>query len=138
MDHGQFYAALGVFWVFGFVAVILIAWNLRAKRRHEKLKIIHEERMRAMEKGIPPPEFTELDEEGHGVTVKLVSGSLNPRWPLGVGALLVTGGVGLMVAMMMSARAVHNELSSFGLLFIFLGVGFFFFYALTRGGRPKD
>lgn len=55
MDNGQFYSSLGVVWVFGFVVVMLIAWHLRSKRQLEKLKIIHEERMKAMEQGIPLP-----------------------------------------------------------------------------------
>ena len=50
MDQGQFYSALGAVWVFGFAAVLLIGWHLRGKRRLEKLSIIHEERMKAMEK----------------------------------------------------------------------------------------
>ena len=63
MDDGQFYSSLGVVWVFGFVLVMLIAWHLRSKRQLEKLKIIHEERMKAMEQGIPLPEFPELKED---------------------------------------------------------------------------
>lgn len=94
MDNGQFYSALGVVWVFGFTAVVLIAWHLRNRRRLEKLRIVHEERMKAMEKGIPLPEFPELTEGGgRGVMRRALGSGLdadswNPRWPLGVGALL--------------------------------------------------
>ena len=42
MDQGQFFSALGVVWVFGFAAVLLVAWNIRNKRQLEKLNIIHE------------------------------------------------------------------------------------------------
>lgn len=138
MDQGQFYAALGIFWVFGFAAVLLIAWHLRNKRRLEKLNIIHQERMKAMEKGIPLPEFPELEESeskiiiGKALASNIEATPWNPKWPLGVGALLIMAGLGTSVAMMLSRWEFHNELWPFGLIGVFVGVGFFFFYALTR------
>ena len=139
MDNGQFYAALGLFWVFGVAAVLLIAWHMRNKRRLEKLQIIHEERMKAMEKGIPLPEFPELEETesniiiGNALASNIESKPWNPRWPLGVGALLIMGGAGTAVAMRLSEdHGFHNELWPFGLVAVFVGVGMFLFYALTR------
>ena len=37
-----------------------------------------------------------------------------------------------MVAMMLSGWEIHNDLWPFGLIGVFLGVGMFLFYALTR------
>ena len=136
MDNGQFYSALGVVWVFGFVAVLLVAWHLRSRRQLEKLNMIHVERMKAMEKGIPLPEFPEINEDEirvHG----LGATRWNPRWPLGVGALLIMGGIGTSVAMTMSAWDLHNELWPFGLVGVFLGVGMFLFYFLTRSAAGR-
>jgi hypothetical protein len=138
MDSGQFYSALGLFWVFGFVAVLLIAWHLRNKRRLEKLSMIHEERMKAMEKGIPLPEFPELKENEVRIQIGKaladhVEGKLwNPPWPLGLGALLVMGGLGTSVAMLLSEWELHNDLWAFGLIGVFLGIGLFLYYGLTR------
>ena len=138
MDQGQFYSALGAVWVFGFAAVMLVAWHLRNKRRLEKLKLIHEERMKAMEKGIPLPEFPELGEDegqrliSRALATNIEARSWNPRWPLGVGALLIMGGIGTTVALMLSKGELHNELWPFGLIGVFVGVGFFLFYSLTR------
>ncbi len=148
MDNSQFFPALAVVWVFGFAAVLLIAWHLRSKRRMEKLQIIHAERMKAMEKGIPLPEFPELGENEGGalkaLASNLASKRLNPRWPLGVGVLLIMGGLGTAVAMRMSAGAIvtadgriHSELWPFGLIGVFLGIGMFLFYALTRTAADK-
>jgi hypothetical protein len=136
MDQGQFYSSLGAIWVFGFAAVLLIAWHLRGKRRLEKLKVIHEERMKAMEKGIPLPEFPEL-REGDSMLSKALASNIetkpwNPRWPLGVGALLIMGGLGTSVAMLASKWELHNDLWAFGLIGVFLGFGMFLFYGLTR------
>ena len=144
MDNGQFYAGLGVIWVFGFAAVLLIAWHLRSKRKLEKLNIIHQERMKAMDKGIPLPEFPELTEdEGKVLIRKALASNMearpwNPRWPLGVGALLIMGGLGTSLAMRLSGWDFHNELWPFGLIGVFVGVGMFLFYSLTRQILDKD
>jgi hypothetical protein len=138
MDQGQFYSTLGVVWVFGFVAVFIVIWHLRNKRRLEKLRMIHEERMKAMEKGIPLPEFPEFADEESGRKIgRVLAGHIegkpwNPKWPLGLGALLIMGGIGTSVAMKLSAWDFHNELWAFGLIGVFLGVGFFLYYGLTR------
>lgn len=142
MDHGQFYSALGAVWVFGFAAVLLVAWHLRGKRRLEKLNLIHEERMKAMEKGIPLPEFPELDGGdsviGRALATNIEARPWNPRWPLGVGALLITGGIGVSVALRLSEWDFHNELWAFGLIGVFLGIGMFLFYGLTRTPPSKS
>lgn len=150
MNDAQFYPALGVIWVFGFAAVLLVAWHLRNKRRLEKLKLIHEERMKAMEKGIPLPEFPELDDHsgaGGAVSTALTSAvdralashakPWNPRWPLGAGAVLVMAGIGTSVAMRLSAWELHNDLWAFGLIGVFVGVGLFLYYGLTRSPRDE-
>ena len=142
MDDNEFYAALGIVWVFGFIAVILVAWHMRSRRRFERLQIIHEERMKAMEKGIPLPEFPALEDDettgkiGVALSANMAPRAWNPRWPLGVGVLLIMGGTGVMVAMMLSGREPLNELWPFGLIGDFLGIGMFLFYFLTR--TPSD
>jgi hypothetical protein len=41
-------------------------------------------------------------------------------------------GLGTSVAMLMSGWDWHNEMWPFGLIGVFVGVGMFLFYALTR------
>ncbi|HSC25690.1 MAG TPA: DUF6249 domain-containing protein [Vicinamibacterales bacterium] len=133
MDNGLFFEALSVVWVFGFVIVLLVAWHLRQRRQIERLNMIHAERMKAMEKGIPLPELVTPDDDGgSGFGVSLRAAAWNPRWPLGVGALLVMGGLGTSVAFRLSSVDFHRELWPFGLIGVFLGVGMFFYYALTK------
>jgi len=145
MDQGQFYSALGIVWVFGFAIVLLVAWHLRNKRRLEKLQLIHEERMKAMEKGIPLPEFPDLEETeskiiiGKALATNIEAKLWNPRWPLGVGVLLIMGGIGTTVAMKLSSDSAFNsELWPFPLIGVFVGVGMFLFYALTRTPSDKN
>lgn len=124
--QGEFYSALGVVWVFGVAAVVLVAWHLRGKRRMEKLQMIHQERMQAMDKGIPLPEFPELDDRSGSP----FDSRWNPRWPLGLGAVFVMAGAGTSVAMLLGSG--FEEIWSFGLIGVFVGVGLFLYYFLTR------
>ena len=54
-NSGQFWAAFGMAWVFGWVVVLMVTWHLRSKRRMERMTLIHQERMKAIEKGIAWP-----------------------------------------------------------------------------------
>ncbi len=133
-DPGMFWAAFGMTWVFACAAVLIVIWHLRGKRRLEKEKLIHEERMKAMEKGVPLPEFPDLSEEAKMEQFNRIftPPTLNPKWPLGVGVLFVFAGGGFMTAMMLSNDSELAKLWSMGLMGVFLGVGLFFYYLLTR------
>ena len=133
-DPGMFWATFGAIWVFGCVAVLIVVWNLRNKRRLEKEKMIHEERLRAIEKGVPLPEFPDLSEEAKMDQFNKIftPPSLNPRWPLGLGALVAFAGMGFIVAMMLSGDRDMRDLWSMGMIGVFVGLGLMLFYFLTR------
>jgi hypothetical protein len=118
-------------WVFGWVILLLVAWHLRALRRERRIERIHKERLMGMEKGVPLPELPEYDEPGRR---PLVAGSIriNPRWPLGIGALSIMGGIGVSLALWLSQEDYHNRVWSFGLILVFVGVGLMLHYWLTR------
>jgi hypothetical protein len=125
----QFAMIYGAVWVFGFAIILLIVWQMRNRKRQKRLELIHQERMLAMEKGIPLPELPDLPEE-YGITwIKEMwrAQTVNPKWPLGLGAIFICLGLGLSIALYFSGDAW-----SFGIIFIFLGIGFFLHYALTR------
>ena len=128
-DPGMFWAAFGALWIFGCALVLIVVWHLRSKQRIEKLNLIHQERMRAMEKGIPLPEFPELDEESR-IEIKPIR--INPKWPLGLGALCLMTGLGVTLAFMMSNDPELTKLWSMGFIGIFFGVGLVLYYFLTR------
>ena len=127
-----------IVWVFGWVLLLLAAWHLKGLRRQKKLELIHRERMMAMEKGIPLPELPDYDErpKGSGLGAALGRGfaeiRLNPRWPLGMGALFIMLGAGVSLALALSAEDYHNRVWSFGLIGVFFGLGLILHYALTR------
>ena len=123
-----------LFWVFGWVILLLVAWQLRASRRERQKERLHKERMVAMEKGIPLPELPAEDEPSRRPLVAELVGSIriNPRWPLGIGALFVMLGIGISAALALSQEEVQYRVWSVGLIPVFFGLGLMLHYALTR------
>ena len=121
-------------WVFACAVVLIVIWHLRSKRRLEKLGLIHAERMKAMEKGVPLPEFPELNEEAKMQQFDKIftPPKLNPRWPIGVGALVAMAGLGFLIAAMLSGDSEMTKTWSMGLIPIFIGFGLVLYYLLTR------
>ena len=123
-----------LFWVFGWVLLLILIWHLKGRRRERRLEMIHKERMMAMEKGIPLPELPEFTEPSAGATVAGAVGAIriNPRWPLGLGAVFVMVGAGTSLALwLMPDRDPHNAWPV-GLIAVFFGIGLFLHYLLTR------
>jgi drug/metabolite transporter (DMT)-like permease len=123
-----------LFWVFGWAALLVVVWHLRASRRERRMMLIHKERMLAMEKGSPLPELPEYVEPRSMVAEAVAAVHLNPRWPLGLGVISILLGAGISTALAFSGEPNHNQLSSFGLIGIFLGVGLILHYFVTRPG----
>ena len=94
--------------------------------------------MKAMEKGIPLPEFPELAEEENGTSYfgESCSSPSNPRGVLGAAAVVATIGVGLSVVFIvwgaMSGIDWVLNLWPLGLLPVFVGLGLVFYHYLTR------
>ena len=123
----------GVVWVFGWVAVFIILKMLNDRKKRHMADLIHRERLAAIEKGLTMPELPDYE---NGNSVPITSRlTLNPRWPLGLGALSILFGIGLSVAFWLSGDPYHNQIWPFGLLGVFLGLGLFLQYALTKPGR---
>jgi hypothetical protein len=126
-----------LFWVFGWVILLLVAWQLRASRRERKVERQHKERIMAMEKGIPLPELPADEEPGRRSILAEVVGAIriNPRWPLG--SLFVMLGIGISAALALSQEDYHYRVWSFGLIPVFFGLGLMLHYALTRPTQPR-
>jgi len=133
-EPGMFWALLGMTWVFACAVVLIVIWHLRSKRRLEKMTLVHQERMKAIEKGVPLPEFPELSEEAKMQQFDKIftPPKLNPRWPIGVGVLVMMGGLGFLVAAMLSNDSDMAQTWSMGLIPIFFGFGLVLYYFLTR------
>jgi uncharacterized membrane protein YfcA len=123
----------GIIWVFGWVVLFVVLKMLSDMKKRHRMDLLHKERMAAMEKGIPVHELPEYEVESRMPLLSRVS--LNPRWPLGVGAIFAFLGIGLSLALWLSGDSYHNQVWPFGLLGVFLGIGLFLHYLLTK--EPK-
>jgi hypothetical protein len=123
-----------LFWVFGWVLLLILIWHLKGLRWQKRLELIHKERMIAMEKGIPLPELPDFGEPParSPLAEAVASVRINPRWPLGLGALAVMVGAGACLALWLSPDPEPHKAWPFGLLGVFFGIGLFFQYFLTR------
>ena len=131
-EDGMFWAAFGAAWVFGCAIVLIVIWHLRSKQRMEKAAMIHQERLKAIDKGVPLPEFPDLSEEAKMEQFNRIftPPTVNPKWPLGIGLLLITGGIGFWFAMQLDSNAYTT--GSEGFIGVFVGIGFMLYYRLTR------
>jgi hypothetical protein len=128
MDDGLSGPVIGLIWVFGWAAFYLLLRAVNTTRWRAKLELIHKERLMAIEKGHPLPELPEYEERPR---ISIVP-RLSPRWPLGLGALSITTGIGATIAMWLSNLPEHHDVWPMGLVGVFGGIGLFFYYALTR------
>ena|SRR5437763_11499331 len=124
-------------WIFGWAVFFLIVWLLRSRANQKKLELIHKERLAAMEKGIPMPELPDYERPARRSWMQSVFSfcEVNPRWPLGFGAIAIMLGIGISVALRLSGEEYHQRIWSFGLIGVFLGLGLIFHFYLTRNGR---
>ena len=100
---------------------------LKYQSRQKKIEIIHQERMAAMEKGIPLPEFPlEPSQERHRPDPDNVIPIL--------GTVLSSLSVGTMIVLYLNLPAQSHGMWVSPLPFTFLGVGFIAFHFLK--GEP--
>jgi hypothetical protein len=105
--------------------------HLKHQQRLRKIDIIHEERMAAMEKGIPLPEFPfEPGPEAHRADPDNVIPIL--------GTVLSSLSVGAMIALYLNLPAATHSMWISPLPFCFLGIGLIGYYFLKgEHGRQR-
>jgi len=129
----------GVIFSFGIAGFWVLVWHLRGQRRQRKMDMIHQERMLAMEKGIPLPELPEFPETRAVQRRGSEWGPLNPRWPLGVGVIFILLGAGISLAYYLAGDAELARSAQvarvwpFGLIGVAAGLGFILHYLIVRG-----
>jgi hypothetical protein len=101
--------------------------HVKQRSRQQRIQIIHQERMAAMEKGIPLPEFPlEPAEEHHQPDPTVL--------PI-LGTVLFTLSLGTMIVLFRTLQASERAFWITPLPFAFLGVGLIAFHFLK--GDPK-
>jgi len=112
--------------VLGLAAGIVGYLYVKHQTRQKRLDIIHQERMAAMEKGIPLPEFP-LEPERERQPDP-------PVLPI-LGTVLSTLAIGTMIVLALTLDAASHAFWVTPLPFAFLGVGLIAFHFLTREPR---
>ena len=139
MDEGMGWAIFGVSFIFIFMLLGILAESLRQKSKLARQQMLQKERLAAMEKGLPLPDWdaTALNDDG----ARLSGAEAHERskqWfrlvSLCVGMLLAFGGVGLLIAFNLGVDNAFEEISSVGVIPLMAGLGLLLFYGLTRKG----
>lgn len=95
--------------------------------RRKRLEIVHQERLAAMDKGIPLPELP--------LEPPRVPRPPDPRAPLIHGIVWSALGLGAMVALLAVAREPLSAFWPLPLPMVFLGAGLLLYYALATERR---
>jgi len=118
--------------VVALAAAFLGYFYMKHNERQRRLEIVHQERLVAMEKGIPLPELP-IDpprvEKGPNPQATLVHGIV---WTaLGIGSMIALGFNGSPADLPASSSRAFSSLWAFPLPFVFLGLGLVLYYFLA-------
>lgn len=114
----------GFFWVFGWAGMWMGLGYLRLRSRDRRLEMMHQERMAAMEKGIPLPELPDLNAPSRR------SREANPDSTLKGGIVCAAVGLGGMLAFYLSADPDLHDVWSLPLPLVFVGFGLVLYHFL--------
>ncbi len=139
------WAIFAAIFIFGWVLLVILVNHLRAKQRLRLKEMAHNERMMAMEKGVPVTEIPGEDDIemlaaglGQGV-----DNTTTLRWIryacLATGLVLVFFGIGWVVGFtaipVTPQTRGMSELAMLGLIPAFTGAGLLLFYSLTKNAE---
>ena len=131
------WAIFGATFVFGLIVLGILADHVRQKRKIRQQEMLQRERLAAMEKGLPIPDWDPalLDEEG-AVSASPEVMQRRREWfrfiTLWTGLVLVFGGIGMFAGFRLSWEEDFRDIASLGALPFFTGLGLLLFYFLTH------
>lgn len=112
--------------VVAIVAGVLGYFYLKQRGRQARLELIHQERLVAMDKGIPLPELP--------LEPTVVPKLPNPHVPLLLGIILTTTGIGAMVTCWFFLGGAFWSLP---LPLALMGLGLLVYHAMSVKARPQ-
>jgi len=134
MNPEYFWAAFGLIWIFGWVAV----WYLRRRAveaRSLKLReLVHRERLAAIDKGVPLPEIP-LEEEADSAWLRPEAERVRTAWLRRVAFLLglffLFGGLGMAAGFYWAPDRGFNAMWTLGFIPAMSGIGLLLYAALV-------
>jgi hypothetical protein len=139
IDTGMGWAIFGVLFIFIFILLGILGESQRQKAKLAKQELLQKDRMMAMEKGLPLPEWdaSMLDEDG----TRISSAEAHVRkkeWfrlvTMAVGLVLVFAGAGMLVAFNFAPTPDWKDIASVGFIPFMAGLGLLLFHRLSRNG----
>lgn len=120
--------------------ISVLASYLRNKNKIRQQEMVHQERLTAIEKGTPLPEWDkDMLSEDKPMPAYLQTPGQQFRWfryvSLCVGLFLCLGGLGMFWAFAISDDNELVEIASLGIIPMMAGVGLLLFYFLTKKER---
>ena len=109
-------------------AAFLGYWYLKFRERQRRLELVHQERLAAMDKGIPLPELP--------IDPPTIHRPPNPDVPLILGIVLATMGAGSMITLGLISGAGQQGYWSVPLPLAMVGLGLMLYYFLA-GSRER-
>jgi len=109
-------------------AVFLGYWYFKHRERHRRLEILHQERLAAMDKGIPLPELP--------IDPPPLRNPASQHVPLILGIVLFAFGTGLMIALRVISVSKLSVLWPMPLPVALMGLGLLLYSVLT-GNRER-
>lgn len=117
----------------GYAAAVAAESTARQKARVRIRELIHDERIKALDKGIPiedlPPDPSETENEWFASRSWMKGVRLSA---LAIGLVLSFTGVGMLVGTWFSPDSELNKVATMSLIPIMAGLGLLLFHRLTR------
>lgn len=137
MDSGMAWAIFGVTFIFLFALMGVLIESQRQKSKLARQELLQRERLAAIEKGVPLPDWDSMMLDDDGSLVSTAEAHERRRqWfrmiSLCIGLLLAFAGTGMLVAFNIGSDNEFRDIGTVGAIPVMAGVGLLLFYALTR------
>jgi len=134
------WAIFGGAWVLAIILLGIIGDGIRQKRKLAVQEMLQKERLAAMDKGLPLPEWdADMLDDGGGPMASEEVHARRLQWlrfiTLCLGLVLIFGGFGFMFAFELSDMREFQRLTSLGVVPVFTGAGLLLFSYLSRKMR---
>jgi len=140
IDSGMGWAIFGVSFIFIFILIGILAENQRQKAKLARQELIQKERMMALEKGLPLPEWDSamLDDDG-SVISSAEAYERRKDWLMlvtrAIGLVLLFSGLGMLLAFNIGTDNDFRDIGTIGAIPLMAGIGLLLFVYLSKPGK---